>query len=165
MDTLRQLTAEYMELLEMAADPACDPETIADTLEAIGGEIEMKGDSYAVIITELQSKLEMVDAEVKRLTAWKGSIKNNIDRLKKNLEDAMRVTGKMKFKTDLHSYSIQKNPASLAIDANVDMDIVPPEFIIFAAPTIDKKAVKEAIKAGQEFEWAHMEQSESLRIR
>lgn len=165
MNTLYELTQEMLMLMEMAADPDCDPETLADTLEAVEGELEMKADSYAVVIPELEAKIALIDEEQKRLTKWKASIKGNVDRIKKNLEESMRATGKMKFKTDLHSFSIQKNPASLDVDADVDIDIVPPEFLVFSAPTIDKKAVKEAIKGGQEFEWARLEQTESLRIR
>lgn len=165
MEPMYMLAAEFRNLMELAAEPGIDPEVIKDTAEALKGEIGIKADSYSVILTELQAKYDTIDSEVKRLNAWKSSIKNNMDRLKKNLEDAMRQTGMTKFKTDLHSFSIQKNPASLVINADVDMDTVPAEFIVFADPTIDKKAVKEAIKAGAEFEWAHMEQTESLRIR
>ena len=45
MATMYELTGEYRELLAMAGDPEIDPEAIADTLEAISGEIEVKAEN------------------------------------------------------------------------------------------------------------------------
>lgn len=165
MSTLRELTQEYQMLLDMALDSDCDPEVIADTLEAIDGELEIKADSYAVVIAELEAKSKLIAEEQKRLRSWKSALDNNIDRIKKNLEASMRITGKMKFKTDLHSFGIQKNPASVVVSEDIDMDTVPPEYLVFSAPTLDKNKVKEDLKKGETFEWAWLEQSESLRIR
>ena len=39
MESLYQLTDEYLQLLEMAEDPDVEPEVLKDTMEAIGGEI------------------------------------------------------------------------------------------------------------------------------
>jgi hypothetical protein len=71
----------------------------------------------------------------------------------------MRATGKTKFKTDLFSFNIQKNPARLVITGEV-----PEKFLIPQDPKVDNKAIKELLKQ-QELPFAHLEQSESLRIR
>ena len=40
MPTLYDLTNEYLEVLDLANDPEIPPDVVADTLEAIGGDIE-----------------------------------------------------------------------------------------------------------------------------
>ena len=73
----------------------------------------------------------------------------------------MKVTGKTKFKTDLFSFRIQKNPVSVKID---NEDDVPPEYLKITT-SVNKTAIKEAIESGEDIPYAHLEQSESLRIQ
>jgi len=162
MSTLYQLTEEYQELLSMALDPGVDPEALADTMEGIEGEIEDKADGYAKVMRNLGADISAIEVEVTRLTERKKRIESNIDRMKKALETAMRSTGKVKFKTSLFSFNIQKNPASLKIDAP---DRVPAEFLIPQDPKIDTASIKKELKEGAIFDWCHLEQGEGLRIK
>ena len=165
MSTLYELTEDYMTLLEYAEDPEIDEETLKDTMEAVEGEIEVKAENYAKVIKQLEADTVSLKAEIDRLSARKKTLDNSITRIKKSLEEAMIATGKTKFKTELFSFGIQKNPASLKLADDIDFESIPMEFVIFPEPTIDKKAVTASIKAGAEYDWAHLEQSEGLRIR
>ena len=162
MSTLYELTNEYMALLEMAEDPDIDPQAFADTLEALGGELEMKADGYARVMKELEGRAATMRFESKRLENGYKTIERNIDRMKHALQDSMVATDKRKFKTDLFSFSIRKNPASVVIDRETS---IPPEFLIPQDPKIDKKAIKAAIDRGDDITFAHLEQVESLIIR
>lgn len=162
MSTLYELTNEYMALLEMAEDPDIDPQAFADTLEALGGELEMKADGYARVMKELEGRAVTMRFESKRLENGYKTIERNIDRMKHALQDSMVATDKRKFKTDLFSFSIRKNPASVVIDRETS---IPPEFLIPQDPKIDKKAIKAAIDRGDDITFAHLEQGESLIIR
>lgn len=162
MSLLYQLTDAYQELLSMALDPDIDPEALADTMEGIEGEIEAKADGYAKVMKELRAIADARKAEAKRLTDGAKSIEANIDRMKSALESAMRLTGKTKFKTALFSFGIQKNPPALKIDMP---DRVPDEFLIPQDPKVDSAAIKKELKEGVVYDWCHLEQSESLRIR
>ena len=162
MSTLYELTNEYMALLEMAEDPDIDPQAFADTLEALGGELEMKADGYARVMKELEGRAATMRFESKRLENGYKTIVRNIDRMKHALQDSMVATDKRKFKTDLFSFSIRKNPASVVIDRETS---IPPEFLIPQDPKIDKKAIKAAIDRGDDITFAHLEQGESLIIR
>jgi len=159
MATLYELTGQYRELLELAESEELDKQLIADTLEGLDGEIEIKADGYAKVIRELEGKTAVLKDEIDRLSKRKSVIENNIKNLKQALETAMRATGKTKFKTELFSFNIQKNPARLVITGEV-----PEEYLIPQEPKIDTSAIKEALKQ-QELPFAHLEQSESLRIR
>ena len=163
--TLYELSDDYMNLLTMAEDPDIDPEAFADTLAGIEGAIEDKADGYAKVIRTLEGDAAACDAESKRLRNKKQIIENNIKRMKSALQYAMEATGKTKFKTALFSFGIQKNPAAVVMDEGY-IENIPERFLIPQDPVIDKKAIKEALKSGEDLEGlAHLEQTESLRIR
>jgi len=161
MATLYELTGQYRELLELAESEELDKQLIADTLEGLDGEIEIKADGYAKVIRELEGKTAVLKDEIDRLSKRKSVIENNIKSMKEALQNAMFITGKTKFKTDLFNFNIQKNPPRLVIDKPEE---VPEEYLIPQEPKIDTSAIKEALKQ-QELPFAHLEQSESLRIR
>ena len=163
--TLYELTNDYTELLQMAEDPGIDEQAFLDTLEGIEGALEDKADGYAKVIRNLEADAAACDAESKRLRNKKQTIENNIKRMKSALQFAMQMTGKTKFKTALFTFGIRKNPVSVVIDAANVRDF-PEQYIIESEPILDKKALKDALKAGEDMTGlCHLEQSESLSIR
>lgn len=161
MAKLYEITGEFLELLEMASEETIDQKMIADTLESVEFEFEEKADGYAKVVKSLDGEVEALDKEIKRLTERKNTIKNNITSIKKNLENAMLVTGKTKFKTLLFNYGIQKNPASVVVE---DETKIPQEYLIPQEPKLDKKSLAAYLKEN-DVEWARLVQTESLRIR
>lgn len=159
MATLYELTGQFRELLELIEQGEIDAELLADTLEGLEGEVEIKADGYAKVIKELEGNIATIKAEINRLSGKKSSLESSIKRLKESLETSMRATNKTKFKTDLFSFNIQKNPARLVITGDV-----PSEYLIPQEPKVDNKTIKELLKQ-QELPFTHLEQGESLRIR
>lgn len=162
MATMYELTEDFKAVLQMAYDPEVDEQAIADTLEAIGGEIELKAENTAIIISELDAEADKIRAEEKRLSERRKALESHATRLKDGLYSAMKTTGKEKFKTTLFSFSIGKNPVKLVID---DEQKIPRKYLIPQPPKIDSAKLKEELKAGKVCEYAHLDQSESLRIR
>jgi hypothetical protein len=166
MATLYELTGQMQALLALMEDPDVDPQIVEDSLEAISGEIEVKADGYARVMAELEARKTAVKAEKDRLAALESSLGKNIDRMKESLKTSMIATGKTKFKTDLFSFSVQKNPPKVVID---DPSRIYDDFLIPQDPKIDTAAIKNALKNADEAPlWegiAHLEQGESLRIK
>ena len=163
--TLYELTNDYINLLALAEDPDTDPEVLADTLEGLDGQLEDKADNYAKVIRQIESDVNGLKAEIERLQARKTAAQNNIDRMKANLEQMMIATDKTKFKTELFSFGIQKNPAKVVMDEQY-IENVPEEYLKYKDPEIDRKKIAEDLRAGKDLGGiAHLEQSESLRIR
>ena len=154
--TLYELTNDYMELLQMAEDPDIDEQAFLDTLEGIEGALEDKADNYAKIMRMLDGDALAIREEERRLEARRKAIENNIKRMKSALQYAMEATGK----------TVQNNPASVVMD-ELDVANIPERFLKYKDPEIDRKAIKDAIKAGDQdaIDIAHLEQSQSLRIR
>lgn len=161
---LYEITGEYLTLCQMAEDTDVDATVFADTLASIQGELEVKADSYAMIITNLNGDVEKIDKEIERLTHMKKVLKNRSDHLKNNLENAMKMMDVRKLKTDFHSYSIQKNPQSLSI---IDESKISAEYLISQDPKLDRKRLLADVKANPEAfaGIAETKQTESLRIR
>lgn len=163
--TLYELTNDYMNLLALAEDPDTDPEVLADTLEGLEGQLEDKADGYAKVIRQIEADVNGLKTEIERLQARKTAAQNNIDRMKANLEQMMIQTDKTKFKTELFSFGIQKNPAKVVMDEPY-IENIPEDYLKYKDPEIDRKKIAEDLKAGKDLEGiAHLEQTASLRIR
>ena len=164
MSTLYELTNEWMMLMEMAEDPDIEEDVFMDTLEGIEGEIEMKADGYAKVIRQLEHDAEACGTEAKRFTEKKKFLENKIDRMKKSLQGAMETTGKTKFKTELFSFNVQNNPASVIVEA--DIKDIPERYLKPVDPKIDKELMKKDLKAGANLDGvAHLVQTRGLRIK
>lgn len=163
--SLMDLTNDFRQIMEMMDDPELDPQTLKDTMEGIEGALEDKFDGYAAVIRIMTSQMKMLKEEKDRIEARMKSWENNIRRMKELMTLSMQTTGKVKFKTAQNSFWVQKNKASVVIDAKSVWDI-PEDFRRYKDPEPDKTKIGEAIAAGQDFTGiAHMEQTESVRIR
>ena len=84
--------------------------------------------------------------------------------MKKSLQGAMELTGKTKFKTELFSFNVQNNPVSVVVEVGIDK--IPKKYLKPTDPTVDKKLLKEDLKAGVELDGvAHLVQTRGLRIK
>lgn len=165
MSNLYDLKNQWLYLYELMDDPDVDADTVLDTIEGVDGEIEIKADGYAKVIAQLNADAEALKKESERLNKRRTTIENNITRLKSALQMAMQATGKTKFKTELFSFGIQKNPPSVVID-EPDIGKIPGIYLVLQKPQIDKSKLKEDLKNGVNLSGlAHLEQTEGLRIR
>lgn len=163
--TLYELTDQFRELLDMMEDPDVDIDAVLDTADAVEMDFNDKADGYAKVIFTLKAEAEVIDAEIKRLSARKTAKENLAKQMTVRLQNSMETTGKVKFKTPEFSYNIQNNPASVVMD-EPDVFKLPEEFLKYKDPEIDKKAVKAALERGDDLTGiAHLEQGRSLRIR
>ena len=163
--TIYEITNDYLQLMQMMEDPELDPQTLADTMEGIEGELEDKADNYARVMKNMEADLNGIKAEIERLSTRKKTIENNIKRMKEALQFSMETTGKTKFKTELFSFGIRKNAPAVVMDEPY-IENVPERFLKYSDPTINRTAIKEAIQNGEDLEGlAHLEQSKSLTIK
>lgn len=165
MPTMYELTADYMAVLEMAQDPGIDPQAITDTLEAISGEIKDKAENTAIILNELEAEVIKVKTEEQRLKERRASLENNVKNIKQRLFDAMKLTGKEKFRTPLFNFSIVKNGGKIPVIVDVDTADLPDDLVtITEKPNLD--AIAAFLENNPESKFAHFGQrGESLRIK
>lgn len=158
---LYELTAAYQNIQEMIENG----EDYEGVLETIGDEIEIKADGYAKVIRNMEGNLEAIKAEQKRLADKKKALEDGIERLKTNLFNSMKTTGKTKFKTELFAFSIQKNGGADPVIVDVPTEKLPDDLVqIVEKP--DLKAIAAYIKETGDITYAHFgERGESLRIK
>lgn len=162
--TLYELRAEYMELLALLEDPDTDPQVIADTMEGIQGEIDIKCDSYVVVIKNLESQVEMIDAELIRLEKNKSALTNNIKRMKAAVLDTIQMTGSRKMVTDHFKLSIVKNGGKQPMEVD-EIEKIPQAYISMK-PVADTEKIRKELEAGRELEFARLKpRGEHLGIR
>lgn len=163
MSTLYELTGDYQQLLAMAETGEVDPQAIADTMESIQGEYKEKAEGYAKVMRQIEVDAGDLDLEIRRLQDRKMMLQRNHDSMKNALYVSMKKTNQQKFKTLLFSFRIQKNPAHVVMDETYTGDL-PKEYLIPQEPKVDRKKIAEDLKAGKDLKFAHLEQTESLRI-
>lgn len=159
------LSSDYMQILSMMDDPELDPQMLKDTMEGIEGALEDKFDNYVYVAKEMQADIKTLEETINELQARKASKEANLKKMKEIMTLVMNTTGKVKFKTPLHSYWVQKNPESVVIDTE-DVREIPEDYLKFKDPEPDKTAINAAIKDGVDFQGlAHIEQTEGVRWR
>ena len=156
---LYDLTGNYKKVYEMDLDD----ETWQDTLESIDSAIEQKADGLMYVIRDLEVDVVGLKGEEARLKKKREVAERKIKRLKQYLQDNMETVGKTKFKTQLFSYNIQNNPASLKL---TDEKLIPQKYYtVETSRKYDNKAIKDDLKAGKVINGAELKTSQSLRIR
>ena len=155
--TLYELTELYTNLMDLDLED----EDVQQALGDIDEKIEVKADNIAKLIRGLEGQKDICKAEEERICKRRKSIENRIKNLKEYLQATMIATDKRKFKTDLFSFNIQKNRASLKI---LDEEKVPEEYIEYDRKVLKDK-LKKAITEGLEVDYAELVQTESLRVK
>lgn len=161
MATLYELTTEYQNLLALGDDLE-DRQGFLDTLEGLIGEVEVKADNYAAVISEFDAQCAKIKAEIDRLTAMKNVIEGNVKTMKERLLAAMREMDKTEIKTDLHTFKIQANGGKQKLDIHGEV----PDAYIKVIYEPDKDKIRAALEAGEELSFAVlMDRGEHLRIK
>lgn len=156
-----ELTAVYQQLQNQIE---CG-EDVDDLMQEINDELEAKADGYARIIRNMEGDIDAFKAEEKRLAEKRRSLESAVEKMKQNLFDSMKSTGKTKFKTELFSFAIQKNGGALPIVVDVPVDDLPDDLVIITEKP-DLKAIKKLIEENGDLTYAHFgERGESLRIK
>lgn len=159
--TLYEMTRDWNSVFEMLSDPEIPEDAIFDTIQGIEATMDEKADSYAKLIRNLDGDASLLDGEIKRLQERKASLLKHRDWLKQQLMDAMRETGRTKFKTALFTFGIQKNGGARPVDLTGE---VPPDWLKPGDP--DTKKIREYLEAGNELPFAVLaDRGESLQIR
>jgi len=163
--TLYQLAAEHSADLERLADLDLPPETVADTLESLGGELQSKAQSVVAFMRNLETTAQAIkEAETKMATRRK-AIENRVASLKSYVLDVMQDNGIQRIDCPLFAISIAKNPPAVEVydESQIPADclITPPA----PPPQVDKKLIAQVLKAGRDVPGARLTQSVRLSIK
>lgn len=166
---LYELVSEEQKLNELFLT-AIDEETgeIRDneTLEELETELKNalvnKSEGIIKVIRNQESDLEMITAEIERLTNLKNRIKKEIENFKSYIKFNMKKMDLKKVETSLGNISLRQSTATEIYDEAS----LPKEFLkekITYTPS--KTEIKKAIESGQEVKGARLVVNTSLTIK
>ena len=163
MRALYEIDQAILDCVDMETGEIIDPEK----LTALQMERERKLEGVALWVKDLSAEAAAVKEEADKLTARKKALDNKITSLKAWLLWAL---GGDKLKTPRCNV-YQTHSQKVVIDdekALIDMFMSSPsgeKFLRMKDPEIDKNALKDSMKQGYEYEFAHLEETESVVIK
>lgn len=160
---LYQIAQEYHELESLAGDDIPDI-VIQDTLESLGGELTDKVVSIAKFIRNVEASAKQIDeaAEAMHMRAVRAN--KLAERIKAYVLVNMTLAGVTKIECPYFRVAVHKNPETVNIAEDA---VVPEKYLVIPPPPPpkpDKKAIKEALKAGENIDGCWLSQGEHLRI-
>lgn len=163
--SLYVLASEYQSAASKLLESDYDEQTIADTLESLSGDLEVKATNVAMFIRNLESTAVQIKDAEKQMAERRKAIEAKADGIKRYLFDSMKRAGISKIESPYFALTIKKNPPSVVID---DASAIPAKFMVTPPPpppTPDKALIKKAIVDGFDVPGAHLEQGERLEIK
>lgn len=150
-DSLFDLAGAYKELYAMMTEEP-DNEVINDTLDAVMGEIEVKGENYVGLINRLDMELDACKKHRDEWIARYNVRENALKRLKQRLAMGMEMIGKKEIKAGDNTIKLVKNGGKQPIIYSAD---VPKEYM---KTTIiedkDTEKIRKALESGKKLEFA-----------
>lgn len=157
MATLYELT-DLLKNFELDIDEETGEILNSDELDALELERDTKIENIALWIKNLVSDAEAYKREKDNFYSKEKAAKNKAERLKGYLE---YVLAGDKFKSDRVTISYRKSE-SLNIEDDAE---VPALYLKEVAPTVDKIALKEAIKEGAVIDGVTIVEKKNMQIR
>lgn len=138
-----------------------DELTRMDTLAALEGEFGVKAEKIVHLIRNNQADIEAHKNEEKRIAERRKQLEKQTETLEAYLYGEMKVSGLKELKSPLFKLTIQKNPPKAEV---LDESLIPSNFMI-PKFQLDKKAVLQALKDGEEVPGATLVQETRLSIK
>lgn len=163
--TLYQLATEHAALAERLTDLELDADTIRDTLEAESMALEVKATNVALIARNLEALAAQIKDAEQQMAARRKSYEARAEWLRGYLLAAMQTANLPAIVGPTLDIKRAKLPGRVIVD---DPLVVPQEFYRQPPPPppeIDKAAIRNALKAGQQVPGAYLEQGETVRIK
>lgn len=166
---LYEISEAYNDFLAAYENGDIEESAFADTLESIEGAFEDKAESIACLIKSLDAEVEAIKAEAAKLTD-RARVKNNeAERLKAYLAQHMLATNTLKLESPRAKLTFRKSESveildELAFIADAQ-SAGRDDLLTYKAPTVNRTAIKKAIKAGEPVQGAALVEKQNLQIK
>lgn len=158
--SIYDVASNILEVLEMIEQGDSEDDALADTLEALQGELEYKVNSWCNVIKNKENDINGIAEEIKRLQQKKNTKENEVKKMKAVICVLLTRLGYGKFKTA--TYSLNRFRETIEIDKKQ----VPEEFKIEVQRTVkepDKENIKKALESGKNLPFAKIMKSLTIQ--
>ena len=135
---------------------------IMQQLSISRNELETKAVDYGYVIKAFDDEIDIIDREIERLEERKAYVKKNKERMKTIVSSAMEEFGINKIKSETLQLSFRK---SESVDI-FDESLIDDKFKkVKTEISLDKTAIKNAIKNGEDVQGAKIVEKNNLQIK
>jgi translation initiation factor 2B subunit (eIF-2B alpha/beta/delta family) len=163
--TLYEISSDYLQALDLFTDPEADIplEAALDTLEGIEGQLQEKAVNVAKFMQNLDAAAKAIKEAEQQMARRRKAIENRARWIRDYLKTNMEAAGITRIDSPWFSLAIQKNPPSVDV---LDESALPDDFKTEVVTVkIDKAAIKEALKDGEDVPGAVLRQGTRLAVR
>lgn len=159
--SLYKIEQDYLELINQVEESDGElSQEVQDALIINEGQLKQKSISYLEVIKAKEAFNSNVDEEIKRLQAIKKRNNSLVNRLNSTLLDAVNLYGD--FEVGTLTFTTRKSER-LIIDN--EEDISNDYKVTKLVTSVDKLAIKKAIKDGQDVKGATLQENKNLRVK
>ena len=165
MTALYVLAQQYRADSDKLADMELDDQTLADTLESMGGELELKAENVVMFARNLEVTAAAIKDAEAQMAARRKAMESRSASLKRYVLENMQLAGIQKIEGPLFKLSIRENPTSVEV---FEPDLIPLEYMTQPKPpppAPNKTAIKAAIAAGVDVPGAKVNRTTRLEIK
>lgn len=163
--TLYELAQDFRATADKLADLELDEQTISDTLESLSGDLEAKAINVAAFCRNIEANAAAIKEAEAQMAARRKAIENRAARVRDYLLANMMVSGIQKIESPYFKLAVRENPPAVEV---YEPGLIPAEFMRQPEPpppAVDKTAIKEALKAGQDVPGCKLTRGNRLEIK
>lgn len=165
LPTLYEIAAEYRQDLEKLSQLDLPEEVVRDTIESMSGALEEKAKNIGFLIRHLEAVEHGIQEAEAQMLRRRRALKKRIDELHDYTLGVMMQNGIHKIETPYFTLSQAKNPPSVDV---YEQSLIPQEYFTHPEPpppVLNKRAIMDAMKAGEEVPGCRIKQKVRLEIK
>jgi len=156
MASLYDISAQYRADAARLADLDLPGEVVTDTLDAMAGELEAKAQNVVMFAKDLQATAAAIKEAEAAMAKRRQAIEGRAKHLLEYVQGCMETAQVQRIECPHFRLAIQAKPPSVDV---YEPGLLPAQYLRTPeppAPSIDKKAIADAIKAGQDVPGARL---------
>lgn len=168
MGSLYQISQEYRDLLEAIEFGIVPDEAIADTLEAVEGELKEKIDNIACFIKSLKADIRALKDEEDNLRERRNEKTKKVDHLTDYIDSTLQKLEIKQLETPRNKISYRKSSRVTILREDEFIAWAKkeaPELLKFSEPEISLTAIKSAVRNGRHLEGVIIEQYDNIQFK
>ena len=160
MESMFQISQRYDAVMALAEDDSVPQDEVNAALMAVMDDVKSKGENGINWLNSIDEAISGAKERKKKYDAYIKSLESRKKRMLNAYIEAMKQMGITSIMTGAGELKLKKNPPALVID---DPAKIPSKYEKQKIEiSLDKVAIKAAIKAGEKIEGCRLEQAVSL---
>lgn len=162
---LYEISNDLKEIEEFIEIQGADTQQSAVVLDAVKEALNTKADGVAKYIKNEEATIDAVDEEIKRLKELKNSKTKRLQSFKDYVITSLNIAGVKKVETSIGKVTVRNYPV---LEVNCEINEIPAMYVKTETKeitTIDKVALKKAIKCGEEIKGIELADNFKINVK